>query len=174
MLVELNSITGQAHVSAKDWPKEANALSARLRRLAPLLRSKGINAEKLQRTSAKRGWSLAPISAEEGKADLPSSSSSASTATAVCTDFSGAVIRNQPEVKENDDRDISDDQFAGFSGRPHTTHVLSDIDAAYEGLRIRDDAAGLPARQFRQQNVPAFRRGKAVRITTHDTQTSRA
>ena len=59
MLEELNTITGQAHVNAKDWPKEANALSARLRRLAPLLRSKGINAEKLPRTSARRGWRLA-------------------------------------------------------------------------------------------------------------------
>ena len=135
MLEELNSITGQAHVSAKDWPKEANALSARLRRLAPLLRSKGINAEKLQRTGAKRGWRLAPISAEEGKADLPSSSSS------------------EPKVKGNDDRDISDDQFAGFSGRPHTTHVLPDIDAAYEELRIRDDAAGPPARQRERKRI---------------------
>ena len=65
MLEELNAITGQAHVNAKDWPKEANALSARLRRLAPLLRSKGINAEKLQRTGARRGWRLTPIKAAD-------------------------------------------------------------------------------------------------------------
>ena len=34
MLEELNSITDHAHVNAKDWPKEPNALSGRLRRLA--------------------------------------------------------------------------------------------------------------------------------------------
>ena len=72
LLEKLNSVTGQDHVSAKDWPKEANVLSARLRRLAPLLRSKGINAEKLQRTGAKRGWRLARINSAEGKTDLPS------------------------------------------------------------------------------------------------------
>jgi hypothetical protein len=160
MLEELNSVTGQAHINAKDWPKEANALSARLRRLAPLLRSKGINAEKLQRTGAKRGWRLAPISAEEGKADLPSSPSSpssASTATATCTAITGAVIRNQQTAKGNDDCDISDDQFAGFSGRQHTTPVLSDIEAAYEELRIRDDAAGPPARRFRERKRTPLR-----------------
>jgi hypothetical protein len=152
ILQQLNSITDYAHMHAKQWPKDGKALSSRLRRLALLLRSKGINAEKLQRTGAKRGWRLAPISAEEGKADLVSSPSSASTATAACTAITGAVIRNQQTVKGNDDRDISDDQFAGFSGRQHTTP-----EAAYEKPRIRDDAAGPPARQFRQRKRTPLR-----------------
>jgi hypothetical protein len=128
MLEELNSITDHAHVNAKDWPKEPNALSGRLRRLAPLLRSKGVNAEKLPRTAAKRGWKLAPISAEEGKADRPSSSSPTSTATADCTVASDTVIRKQM-FAGNDDRDVSDDQSAGLSAGQHTTPVPSDMDA---------------------------------------------
>ena len=60
------------------------------------------------------------------------------------------VIRKQM-FAGNDDRDVSDDQSAGLSGGQHATPVPSDMDAAYEELRIRDDAAGPPARQFRQQ-----------------------
>jgi hypothetical protein len=135
----------------------AKALSGRLRRLAPLLHAKGVNAEKLARTSAKRGWRLAPISAEEGKADLPSSPSSGSTATAACTDVPGAVIRNQQPVKENDDRDVSDDQFAGFSDRQHAMPVLSDIEAAYEEPRIRGDTVGPPVRRFRERKRTPLR-----------------
>jgi hypothetical protein len=158
MLEELTSMTGQTHLSAKDWPKEPNALSGRLRRLAPLLRSKGVNAEKLPRTGAKRGWRLTAIGEAEGKPDLPSSPSSASTATATCTALTGAVIPNQPPVEGNDDCDNSDDQLAGFSGRQQP--VLPDIDAAYEELRIRADAAGSPARRLRERKRTPLRRRK--------------
>jgi hypothetical protein len=157
LLEELKAVTGHAQVHAKNWPKDAKALSGRLRRLAPLLHAKGVNAEKLARTSAKRGWRLAPISAEEGKADLPSSPSSGSTATAACTDVPGAVIRNQQPVKENDDRDVSDDQFAGFSDRQHAMPVLSDIEAAYEEPRIRGDTVGPPVRRFRERKRTPLR-----------------
>ena len=146
----------------------AKALSGRLRRLAPLLHAKGVNAEKLARTSAKRGWRLAPISAEEGKADLPSSPSSGSTATAACTDVPGAVIRNQQPVKENDDRDVSDDQFAGFSDRQHAMPVLSDIEAAYEEPRIRGDTVGPPVRRFRERKRTPLRPGKPLVYLTFD------
>jgi hypothetical protein len=155
LLERLNAVTGHAHVSAKDWPKDGKALSGRLCRLAPLLLEKGINAEKLRRTSAKRGWSLTPISAD--KADLPSSASSASTARVACIDVTGAVICNQQTVKGNDDGDVSDDQSADLSARQQTTCVLSDMDAAYQELRIRDDAAGPPARQFRRRKRTSLR-----------------
>ena len=49
LLDALNTATNHAHINARDWPKDAKALSGRLRRLAPLLRAKGINAEKLPR-----------------------------------------------------------------------------------------------------------------------------
>jgi hypothetical protein len=131
MLEELNSITGQVHVNAKDWPKEANALSARLRRLAPLLRSKGINAEKLPRTSARRGWRLAPVTTPDSasRPSLPAVQDKITTATA-----------NAVTVNGGDDRDMNDEKSGGLSSvcaKP----ALSDMDAAYEELRMRGDVA---------------------------------
>jgi hypothetical protein len=61
LLDALNTVTGHAHITAKDWPKDGKALSGRLRRLAPLLRAKGISSDKLQRTSARRGWKLTSL-----------------------------------------------------------------------------------------------------------------
>ena len=127
-----------------------------------------INAEKLRRTSAKRGWSLTPISAD--KADLPSSPSSVSTAAATCADVSGAVIRNQQTAKANDDPDANDDKFAGFSGRQHKTPVLSDIDAAHEELRVRTVRRVHMRANLGSESAPP----KAVRITKHDRQPSTA
>ena len=158
MLEELNSVTGQAHINAKDWPKEPNALSARLRRLAPLLRSKAINAEKLQRTGAKRGWRLAPITLAEGKTDLPSQPSPTKAANEMerddnCTTEEN-VTRNPTTINKSDGCDVSDDKFTGVSGPQRATSVPSDIDAAYEELRVRGDAAAQshqPLRQPRQR-----------------------
>jgi hypothetical protein len=62
----------------------------------------------------------------------------------------------------NDDRDVSDDQSAGFSGRQSTTAALSDIDAAYEELRLRDDAAGPPAPDLGSESAPPFGQGKPL------------
>ena len=166
MLEELKAVTGHAQVHAKNWPKDAKALSGRLRRLAPLLHAKGVNAEKVgadQRQAPDGGWVGTDKRGKEGKADLPSSPSSGSTATAACTDVPGAVIRNQQPVKENDDRDVSDDQFAGFSDRQHAMPVLSDIEAAYEEPRIRGDTVGPPVRRFRERKrTPPFGRGKPL------------
>jgi hypothetical protein len=176
ILQQLNATTDHAHINAKHWPKDAKALSSRLRRLAPLLRAKGVNAKKLARTSAKRGWTLTPVNAAEGSPDSSSRSSSPNAANQTGGDDSCAVqgpivTRNSMTINKSDDSDMNDDKSAGPSVRLCATPVLSDIDAAYEELRIRDDA---PRANLGSKNAPAFGRGKAVRITTHDTQTSTA
>ncbi len=171
MLEELNSITGQAHVNAKDWPKEPNALSARLRRLAPLLRSKGINAEKLQRTGAKRGWSLAPISAWKKVKRIyrhhrhrPRPPMRMERDDNCTTEEN--VTRNPTTINKSDGCDVSDDKFTGVSGPQRATSVPSDIDAAYEELRVRGDAAAQshqPLRQPRQRiRIRARRRTSRI------------
>jgi hypothetical protein len=127
MLEELNTVTGQAHLNARDWPKEANALSARLRRLAPLLRSKGINAEKLPRTSARRGWRLALVKAPDS-ASLPSP-------PAAWDKITPTAMARAMTINRSDNGDMNDDKSTGFSSEC-AKPGLSDIEAAYEELRI--------------------------------------
>jgi hypothetical protein len=143
LLDELNSITGYAHVQAKDWPKDAKSLSGRLHRLSPLLREKGINSEKLPRTSTKRGWRLASIVAAD-LSSLPSSPSTTSKESNIQCDVIRPVGADHVAIDRSDDRDVNDDKSAGFSDRQRATPVLSDIEAAYEELRNRGDTAGPP------------------------------
>ena len=156
LLQQLNATTDHAHINAKDWPKDAKALSRRLRRLAPLLRAKGVNAKKLERTSAKRGWTLTPVNAAEGSPDLSSRSSSPNAADQTGGDDSCAVqgpivTRNSMTINKSDDSDMNDDKSADPSVRLCATPVMSDIEAAYEELRIRDGTADPPARPLRER-----------------------
>ena len=48
LLEELKAVTGHAHVHAKNWPKDAKALSGRLRRLALSRANLGSMLEALQ------------------------------------------------------------------------------------------------------------------------------
>ena len=123
LLERLNEVTGRAHVRAKDWPKDGKSLSSRLSRLAPLLREKSINAEKLRRTSATRGWKLTAV----GEAPAPmNSSSSASSATQA--NVTGIVMRNPVTIGASDVSDGSDDGFAVLRGRPRANTALDDND----------------------------------------------
>jgi hypothetical protein len=170
----LNTATGHAHVAAKDWPKDGKALSGRLRRLAPLLRAKGISADKLQRTSARRRWRIELIAAAEDRRGLTSSKSSASFAKpakgiggddhcAVENNVTTTVTGNPLKIKGSDDDDGDDGKSARLSDRhpvpaigerkPVTT-VLSDIDAAREELRERGEITAqsvAPPRRHRQR-----------------------
>jgi hypothetical protein len=134
LLATLNAATGHAHASAPDWPKDGKALSSRLRRLAPLLRAKGIDAGKLPRTSARRGWRLAWIEAAEATRDLPSSPSLASQPKqpsrlggdddcAVENIVTAIAAGNPMKINKSDDRDGSDDKATSLSGRgPRLDH----------------------------------------------------
>jgi len=163
LLDVLNTATGHAHIAAKDWPKDGKALSGRLRRLGPLLRAKGISADKLQRTSAKRGWKLTSLKATEAERDLASSISLASLPKlakgiggddecAVENNVTSTVTDNLLKIKGSDDDDGDDARSARLSGPA----VPSDIDGAYEELHTRGETADLvpPARQPRHRARP--------------------
>jgi hypothetical protein len=163
LLDALNDATNNARINAKDWPKDGKSLSCRLRQLAPLLRAKGIQPDKLQRTSARRGWKLTSLEAAEGKRDLASSKSSASLAkpaggigdddnSAVENSVTKIVTDNPLKIKGSDADDARDGKSARLSGPA----VPSDIDAVYEELRTRGDSADLvpPARQPKHRERP--------------------
>jgi hypothetical protein len=174
LLDVLNTATGHAHVAAKDWPKDGKVLSGRLRRLAPLLRAKGISADKLQRTSARRGWRIELIAAAEDRRGLTSSKSSASFAKpargiggddncAVENSVITTVTGNPSKIRGSDADDGDDGKSARLSDRhpvpaigerkPVTT-ALSDIDAAREELGERGEITAqsvAPPRRHRQR-----------------------
>ena len=161
MLAELNSAVEHIHDKAKDWPKDAKALSGRLSRLAPLLRSKGIVAEKLQRSSNKRGWRLTSTKATDQPRDLASSSSSGSLIEAAvgmasdgdcAVNITEVVTGNPLKIKGGDADDARDDEPAQPSGRDaiSRTAVLSNIDASHEELQERGQVTAQPASSARQ------------------------
>ena len=163
LLAALNHATNNADINAKAWPKDGKALSGRLRRLAPLLRTKGVNAEKLTRTSARRRWSLTRIEAAERKRDLPSSPSPVPLAKldggiggdddrAVKDIVTTSVTAKPVETNGSDDCDVSDDKSARSTGRhlASASTVLSDIDPVCEELRARGASAAWPAQGARR------------------------
>lgn len=86
LLAEINRITDEKTQRQRHWPKAANALSAKLRRLAPNFRAVGIEVNTDARTNKQRTIHLTRV------ADSPSLSSLSSPATnsAASTPSSGA------------------------------------------------------------------------------------
>jgi hypothetical protein len=183
MLDALSAVTDPAHAAAKDWPKGARALSARLSRLAPLLLTKRINAYKLPRTSARRGWRIELIRAAEDKrglASLKSSTSLANPAGGIAGDDNCAVsvtkivTGNPLKINRSDADDARDGKSARLSGRravppvdqrKSVTAVPSDIEPAYEELRERgEDASQLVPPAHQPVRRPRLRRRGMRRI----------
>lgn len=61
LLRKLAEVAGEEATRDKEWPKNATALAADLKRLAPALRAAGIDWTRLERTGRHRGLALRPV-----------------------------------------------------------------------------------------------------------------
>jgi hypothetical protein len=61
LLTKLAGLAGDDVARDREWPKNASALAAELKRLAPMLRGAGIEWKRLDRTPNRRGHSLRRI-----------------------------------------------------------------------------------------------------------------
>jgi hypothetical protein len=81
LLKVLTALIGEEAAKAREWPKSPNALTGKLRRLAPNLRKVGILVEFFRTQDKKRTWKVL-LRQEEKDPDLSSEASEASDGVA--------------------------------------------------------------------------------------------
>jgi HNH endonuclease len=117
----------------KGWPGNATSLSRELARIAPNLRSVGIDVEKRRESHGRRLISIRTAPEAPSPASPPSPASGAGDATSPEGDGTGLW----GEASVTEDRARGDDGDAGDAPAP--TSTAADLDVAREALRIFAD-----------------------------------
>jgi hypothetical protein len=103
LLASLTPLAGEAAAKGKEWPKKANALSNRLRRLAPNLRATGL-AITFERKPGGKRQRLITIALEEKVCESSSPSSQAETADMASPSGGGNCASEGGTAPANQDR----------------------------------------------------------------------
>jgi hypothetical protein len=131
LLEELRKLVGDVVAKGEDWPKKANALSGKLRRLAPNLRRSDVLVE-FEREKAKGRARIIRLAIQQEQADNSSSASS------------GTVHNEENRPKTGSRSDDADDPFnfaddQADDPRWSETASQDDPDAADDGLQSCSD-----------------------------------
>jgi hypothetical protein len=120
LLNDLNSIAGDAVKGIKEWPRTPRGLSGDLRRLAPVLRSAGLDTHFGDRTGPGRNCRLVRITRVETCGTKPSGASSAPSASCDAVDDRG---RRREPAPERDGSHQAMPSSAPASGRDPGRHA---------------------------------------------------
>jgi 5-methylcytosine-specific restriction endonuclease McrA len=133
LLDRLASIVGESATRRKGWPGNATSLSRGLARIAPNLRSVGIDVEKRRESHGRRLIAIRPVPETPSHASPPSPAPDAGDATSADGDATGA----------SDEAGVTDDGARGDAGDAGDGLLPSpspaDLDVAREALRIFAD-----------------------------------
>lgn len=133
LLDGLAGIVGEAATRRKAWPGNATSLSRELARIAPNLRSVGIEIEKRRESHGRRLITIRTVLQASSPASLPSPASGAGDATS--PEGGGMGPSDQASVTEDRARGDAGDAVDGL--RPPPSPL--DLDVAREALRIFAD-----------------------------------
>ncbi len=133
LLDRLAGIVGESATRRKGWPGSATSLSRELARIAPNLRSVGIEVEKRRESHGRRVIAIRTAPETPSPASPPSPDSSASDATSPEGDGTGLW----DEASVTDDRARGGTGDAGDGLLPPPPH--DGLDVAREALRIFAD-----------------------------------
>jgi len=131
LLDRLGGIVGETVTRRKGWPGNATSLSRELARIAPNLRSVGVEIEKRRESHGRR---LIAMTAE---APSPASPSSPGSAGGVGIPPAGDGLGSLEEGVVTDDRALGDTGDAGDGPLPPSSH--DGVDLSAEALRIFSD-----------------------------------
>jgi hypothetical protein len=133
LLDRLAGIVGESATRRKGWPGNATALSRELARIAPNLRSVGIEVEKRRESHGRRLIAIRMIPETPSPASPPSPASGTGDATSPEGDGTGFW----------DDASVTEDRARGDTGDagddPLRTPSPADLDVARAALRIFGD-----------------------------------
>jgi hypothetical protein len=133
LLDRLAGIVGESATRRKGWPGNATALSRELARIAPNLRSVGIEVEKRRESHGRRLIAIRMIPETPSPASPPSPASGTGDATSPEGDGTGFW----------DDASVTEDRARGDTGDagddPLPTPSPADLDVARAALRIFGD-----------------------------------
>lgn len=133
LLDRLAGIVGEPATRRKGWPGNATSLSRELARIAPNLRSVGIEVEKRRESHGRRLIAIREAPETPSPASPPSPASGAGDATAPEGDGTGLW----GEASVTEDRARGDDGDAGDAPLP--TPAPDDLDVVHAAMRIFGD-----------------------------------
>jgi Bifunctional DNA primase/polymerase, N-terminal/Primase C terminal 1 (PriCT-1) len=144
LLDRLGGIAGESATRRKGWPGNATSLSRELARIAPNLRSVGIEVEKRRESHGRRLIAIRVAPETPSPASPPSPAPGAGDATRPEGDGTGLW----DEASVTEDRARGDEGDAGDAPTP--TSAAADLDVAREALRIfADDLTDASAARLR-------------------------
>lgn len=133
LLDRLATIVGESATRRKGWPGNATSLSRELARIAPNLRSVGIEVEKRRESHGRRLIVIRTLPDTPSPASPPASASGPGDATSLEGDGTGLW----DEASVTEDRAPGGEGDAGDGVLPPPSHA--DIDLTREALRIFTD-----------------------------------